>query len=281
MDARHSRSLEPAAMNNELAEKQDRDFVIALARGLVILRKFRGRARELGSADIAARMGLPQPTVWRLCNTLLDGGLLARAPGTDKLSVGPAALRLARSYLTSKTVLAALRPRIRDLLSRFEGAINVGARDDRDMTILDRVYRTMFMTPQRIGARVPIGGSALGWAYLCGLDEPERLHARASLPPLQVKAAAPLGAAFDVALARYREDGFVMTRGLLFPEINAVSVAFPCPDHGEMLAMACVGNSATFDDVLMGELGRQMCALLEDLQLCKMRDLPRDVESCE
>lgn len=256
-------------MNNEWAEKEDRDFVIALARGLVILREFRGRARELGSADIAARMGLPQPTVWRLCNTLLDGGLLARAPGTDKLRVGQAALRLARSYLTSKTVLAALRPRIRNLLSRFEGAINVGARDDRDMTILDRVYRTMFMTPQRIGARVPIGGSALGWAYLCGLDEPER--ARASLPAVHGGDVATTSAAFDGALARYGEDGFVMTRGLLFPEINAVSVPFSCPDHGEMLAIACVGNSATFDDALMGELGRRMCALLAELKLSSAR----------
>ena len=55
-----------AAAAPRRGSRTDRQFVTALARGLEILRCFSRKDRELGNGDIAARTGLPRPTVTRL-----------------------------------------------------------------------------------------------------------------------------------------------------------------------------------------------------------------------
>ena len=43
-------------------EGHDRQFVVALSRGLDVLRCFRANEPMLGNQEIAARTGLPKPT---------------------------------------------------------------------------------------------------------------------------------------------------------------------------------------------------------------------------
>src|SRR3954470_22827873 len=77
------------------AEKEkDRQFVTALARGLGVLRCFTHATPELGTAEIARMTGLPQPTVWRLCHTLMQEGYLVQADRGDKLRPGIPVLSL-------------------------------------------------------------------------------------------------------------------------------------------------------------------------------------------
>ena len=54
----------------------DRQFVVALSRGLDVLRCFRASDPMLGNQEIAARTGLPKPTVSRLTHTLTRLGYL-------------------------------------------------------------------------------------------------------------------------------------------------------------------------------------------------------------
>jgi DNA-binding IclR family transcriptional regulator len=61
-------------------EGADRQYVTALARGLEILRCFSALKPELGTTEIAQLTGLPQPTVWRLCHTLIKCGYLVPSP---------------------------------------------------------------------------------------------------------------------------------------------------------------------------------------------------------
>ena len=83
-----------AKPNASGAESADRQYVTALARGLEILRCFGARKPELGTTEIAQLTGLPQPTVWRLCHTLIKCGYLAPSPGKDKLRIGAGVLSL-------------------------------------------------------------------------------------------------------------------------------------------------------------------------------------------
>ncbi len=53
-----------------------RHFVTALARGLDVLGCFTPERPVLGASEIARMLGLPQPTVWRLCFTLIELGHL-------------------------------------------------------------------------------------------------------------------------------------------------------------------------------------------------------------
>jgi DNA-binding IclR family transcriptional regulator len=68
----------------------DRKFVVALSRGLDVLRAFHPRDGLLGNQEIAARTRLPKPTVSRLTYTLTKLGYLAQVSRFDKYQLAPA-----------------------------------------------------------------------------------------------------------------------------------------------------------------------------------------------
>src|SRR5260370_17264112 len=58
----------------------DRSFVVALSRGLDVLRAFQPNDGLLGNQEIAARTNLPKPTVSRLTSPLTHLGSLPPVP---------------------------------------------------------------------------------------------------------------------------------------------------------------------------------------------------------
>ena len=90
---------------------EDRQFVTALARGLEVLRCFSAETPELGSREIARRIGLSQSTIWRLCHTLSQLGYLVPGTAPGKLRVGrrrspwgrPRSMRCATRRSSSRT----------------------------------------------------------------------------------------------------------------------------------------------------------------------------------
>ena len=73
----------------------DRSFVVALSRGLDVLRAFQPNDGLLGNQEIAARTKLPKPTISRLTYTLTKLGYLTPVPRFEKYQLAPAALRSA------------------------------------------------------------------------------------------------------------------------------------------------------------------------------------------
>ena len=99
--------------------KEDRDFVTALARGVQVLQCFTAERPELGTTQIAALVGLPQSTVWRLCHTLTKLGLLVPGREAEKLRAGPAVLTLGHASVASAGLAElAYRP-MKDIADRF------------------------------------------------------------------------------------------------------------------------------------------------------------------
>lgn len=89
--------------------------VKALSRGLEILELFSGEEHELGQSDIAARCGLPMPTVHRLVRTLVAHDFLEPVAGGRKYRVGAAVLRLAGPLIARSDPTAVIRPKLREL----------------------------------------------------------------------------------------------------------------------------------------------------------------------
>ncbi len=81
------------------APEHDRKFVIALARGLDVLRAFTPTDSLLGNQEIAARAGLPKATVSRLTYTLTKLGYLTHIERLSKYTLAPAALVIGYSAL--------------------------------------------------------------------------------------------------------------------------------------------------------------------------------------
>ena len=79
----------------------DRSFVVALSRGLDVLRAFRPNDGLLGNQEIAARTNLPKPTVSRLTYTLTKLGYLTPVPRFEKYQLAPSAMSLGYAALTN------------------------------------------------------------------------------------------------------------------------------------------------------------------------------------
>src|SRR5690349_22633699 len=79
----------------------DRSFVVALSRGLDVLRAFRPNDGLLGNQEIAARTNLPKPTVSRLTYTLTKLGYLTPVPRFEKYQLAPAAMALGYAALAN------------------------------------------------------------------------------------------------------------------------------------------------------------------------------------
>jgi DNA-binding IclR family transcriptional regulator len=105
-------------------DEDDRQFVVALARGVAILRCFSPAQPELGTSDIARMTALPQPTVWRLCHTLRRLGVLV--PGRDpaRLRVGFGLLSLGYAAVLKGGVAEAAQPAMQAIADRFGLAVS-------------------------------------------------------------------------------------------------------------------------------------------------------------
>ncbi len=107
----------------------DRNFVVALSRGLDVLRAFQPSDGLLGNQEIAARTNLPKPTVSRLTYTLTKLGYLTPVPRFEKYQLAPAAMALGYAALANLGVRHLSEPFREELMRATGGAVAIGGRD--------------------------------------------------------------------------------------------------------------------------------------------------------
>jgi DNA-binding IclR family transcriptional regulator len=236
--------------NDDTQDSTDRQFITALARGLEVLRCFDAKHRALGTTQIAARTGLPQPTVWRLCYTLQKLGYLTQVQGEDKLRVAAPVLALGMPALSGMPSLELAKPVMQVVADRFRAAVALGERDRESILYLQRCEGdSPLLTNLRVGSRIPIYRSAIGWAYLTSLPEQERMALVRELIPEGEKLALP---AFNEAMDMYRERGFVMNFGVQHKDVNTVAVPIVL-DDGTVYCVSCGGPASSLTRKLMTE----------------------------
>jgi DNA-binding IclR family transcriptional regulator len=147
----------------------DRSFVIALSRGLDVLRAFRPSDGLLGNQEIAARTNLPKPTISRLTYTLTKLGYLTPVPRFEKYQLAPAAMALGYSALANMGIRHLSDPYRDQLMRETGGAVAIGARDRLSMIYFGQSRSELTVgVLLDVGSKVPIATTAMGRAYLCG-----------------------------------------------------------------------------------------------------------------
>jgi DNA-binding IclR family transcriptional regulator len=253
------RSGRGAADGGETA--QDRQFVTALARGLDILGCFNAAKTEIGGAEIASRLGLPQPTVWRLCHTMTKLGFLVPAPG-DKLRPGIPVLRLGYTALSALSPGELVRPHLQELADRFGAAAGVAVRDGSHMRFVERCEgESQLLLSLRVGSLIPIASSAMGWAYLAGLSAQERdaLVEEVKPDPRIWRVVEP---PFRRAMKDFAKDGYIVNAGAFHPGYNTVAIPVRGPDGRPAYTMNCGGAAAVLS---VGDLRRHVAPRLIEL----------------
>ena len=168
----------------------DRSFVVALSRGLDVLRAFQPNDGLLGNQEIAARTKLPKPTVSRLTYTLTKLGYLTPVPRFEKYQLTPSAMALGYAALANLGVRHLSEPFREEVMRETGGAVAVGGRDRHSMIYFGQSRNGLTLGVQLdVGSRIPIATTAMGRAYFWALSPEERANliaraARALRQPL-------------------------------------------------------------------------------------------------
>jgi DNA-binding IclR family transcriptional regulator len=219
-----------------LEEAQDRRFVSALARGLAILRCYKRSERWLANGEIATRTGLPRPTVSRLTYTLTRLGYLEHSPKLEKYALGAGVLALGHAFLAGEDVRGVARPLMQALADQVQAGVLLGALDQTQMVVLEACHAAdAFHIRREVGERLPHGTTALGRAWLAGLDAARFEQTLAGLLQRLPRAQrADVREGIEQARADYRRYGFVFS-------LYAVGVPLPVNGGDRLLALSVSG----------------------------------------
>lgn len=246
---------------------KDRQFVTSLARGLQILSCFSSTQPELSGSDLARLTGLPQPTIWRLCHTMLELGMLIPTTG-EKMRPGLPVLRLGNSALAGLDAIELARPHLQDLANRYGAACGLATRQRLDMVFAERCEgRNQLLMNMRRGSAVPIANSALGWAYLAALPTAEREQLSGELEREDGARWKACRKSFQRALAEYEQTGFVMNEGVFHPAYNVTAVPVFNRQGSFYCALNCGSANATLSAAkLRKEVAPKLVALSRMLE---------------
>jgi len=232
---------------DELSAARDRKFVIALARGLEILRAFRVRDGFLGNNEIAERTGLPRPTVTRLTYTLRELGYLTHVPRLGKYQLAPSAITLGYSALANLGIRQVARAHMDRAADMLAAPVALGVIDRNRALYLDISRGSSTFTVQlEIGSRIPLATTAMGWALIAAMAPPEREALYGRLAQRHGKEWPKLRRCIDRALDDYQAFGFVCCIGKWRTDINAVGVPLVAADGSGIYGFNCGGPPNQF-----------------------------------
>jgi DNA-binding IclR family transcriptional regulator len=248
------------------AKQTDRQFVTALGRGLQILQCFSPANPELGTSQIARMTGLPQPTVWRLCHTMIELGFLVSVPEQDRLQLGLPVLSLGYAVLASQRIGDIAKPYMETIARRHQGAVSLGVRDGLSMLYLQRCQgSSIILADLGVGSRVPLAYSATGWAYLAAIPEIARKQLIAEIRAADKQSWAAIEPLFETSMRKFRKTGYVVNLGSLHPQVNAIAVPVRSQDGSVLLTISSGGISSVFTDKVLQEVGAELKALADKL----------------
>jgi IclR family acetate operon transcriptional repressor len=190
------------------------ESVGTLARGLDVLELLAEEGPELSQTEIATSLGLPLPTVHRLCAVLSERGFLERDPASRRFRLGMQVARLVPALLAGLGLPEVARGQLRRLASTTGETVNLGVRQEADVVYLVSEAGARLLAPRAtVGLRLPLHCTALGKCLLAQLSDAE---ARAAIGPgpYERRTAFTLTSwpTIQAALEEVREAGVAISR---------------------------------------------------------------------
>ena len=258
----------------------DRSFVVALSRGLDVLRAFQPNDGLLGNQEIAARTNLPKPTVSRLTYTLTKLGYLTPVPRFEKYQLAPAAMALGYAALTNLGVRHLSEPFREELMRQTGGAVAVGGRDRLSMIYFGQSRGMTIGVQLDVGSRIPIATTAMGRAYLWALPEEERVVLLRDMREHYGSRWARMREGIERAGETVAKHGFAISAGEWHDDIHAVGVALKLNDGTGPYAFNCGAPAFRFtEDRLLNDIGPRLVAMVRNIEAALGGVAPRPTQS--
>lgn len=241
--------------------------VTSLLRGLDVLRCFTEQRKVLGSSEIARLTDLPQPTVWRLCQTLVKAGYLTVEQPDNRLRLGVPVLTLGFAAISALDIADLVRPDLQEIASSFNAAAGLTTRERLSMLCLQRFEapNATLTVNWRIGSMVPIASSGVGWAYLAGLPAGERGVLLAEIKREQPDLWRKMEKPYATSMKSFARTGYIVN-DVLYPGLTTVATSMLRASDRTLFVLNCTVLSATNPpDRIRREIGPSMTAATERL----------------
>jgi DNA-binding IclR family transcriptional regulator len=245
----------------------ERKFVVALARGLDLLRAFRPGESMLGNRDFVERTGLPKATVNRLAYTLTVLGYLRFDEALGKYALDAGVLSLGFALLSGTDTLELARPHMRTFAREVGAAVSLGCRDGMDMIYLETIRSETALTlGLASGSKLSMLTSSMGRAWLAVQPSNVRAALLAELKKAAGKHGAALVAAAEREIETFAEEGCCYSFRDWHDDVNAVAVPFREPRDGRWLVLSCSGPASSMGvDVFRESVAPRLKALARRL----------------
>jgi DNA-binding IclR family transcriptional regulator len=246
----------------------DRNFVVALARGLDVLRAFQPNDGLLGNQEIAARTKLPKPTVSRLTYTLTKLGYLTPVPRFEKYQLAPAAMALGYAALANLGVQHLSEPYREEVMRATGGAVAVGGRDRLSMIYFGQSRSALTVGVQLdVGSRIPIATTAMGRAFIWALPDDERAALLRELREHYGSRWPRMRDGIERSGETVAKYGFAMSAGEWQDDIGAAGVALKLNDGTGPYAFNCGAPAFKFTEQrLLSDIGPRLVAMVKSIE---------------
>jgi len=253
----------------EVADRgNDRKFNNSLSRGFDILRAFKPGAGPMGNGELSAATGIPRPTVTRLTHTLTELGYLRSVKSEGKFEPTEAILALGYAVVSNMPVRQVVRDPMLRLAMGHDVTVALAARDRSSMIIVDAFNASSLSSLHlEVGSRVPIATTAVGRAFLAGLEEPERAF---FLGLLEAKLGAEqwleVQPRVEDAIEQVARRGYCYVEDEWFSGMRAVGAPLLSTTGQSLKAVLCGAPSFVVTrEKLEGELGPQLAHMCRQL----------------
>ena len=248
---------------------EDRDLVVALARGLQVLGSFSAQATSLTVSELADRTGLPKATVSRLTYTLGELGFLRRLDDKRRYAPGAAVLALAYPVLASLQIRQVAQPYMRELSDYARVNVSL-AMLDRDRLVYVETCRTTALTTDHrpdIGVIWSLTEGAIGRAFLAGLPEAERTPLVNALRVQDPERSHLLDDRMRQAFEDYRRDGFCTALAEVRPGLYGVAAPVKQAIDGNRFAFTCaLAAEPGAKERMMNDVGPRLIQMVATIE---------------
>lgn len=222
-----------------------RPRVIPLARALALLGAFTPQDQWLGHRDLVSRTGLPASTVARLAQSLVALGYLHQSLMERKFRLAPSVLALGYGTIANSAVHHSARLHMRAFAERHNVHINLSSRDRLDLIVLEACsgQQELPVLNLKVGTRIKIASSPMGWALLAALPELERYYLMESVERRMPREWPRLRRLSSAAISQTHQLGFCTSLGEWDRKLGIVATPLVVETHAP-LVLACVSASS-------------------------------------
>ncbi len=240
-------SAHPEPVRLERPANHGKYMVPGLERGLRVLFILANERSELSLTEISERLGAPRSSVFRICYTLDQLGLLRRTQ--HGYALGPRILSLGFDYLSSLDIVEIARPELAALRDDTGASAHLGVLSGTDVVYIAQVPSLRQLASRvAVGSRFPAHAMSMGRLLLSSLPAVEFDTLYTGIELKRFTNETP-GTIEDLRqkIAAERERGYVISRSSF--EAGIVAVAAPVMDRdGKVVAAINIsGPAASLD----------------------------------